>query len=124
MDFVAKKKRRKKAARTAHPAPIHLIFEDDGLDQLSNSVLDLIRERRFDDALAACKRLLEEFPDEVDGLERHALVYKAMGDHARAADYLRQTSDYMTHPSRVDDFEGIDDWRAELKEEERLAGLR
>ena len=68
---------------------------DDELDDLSNSVLGLVAQRRFEEALAACKRLLEEFPDVVDGLERSALVHSALGDHARAADFYRQALAYM-----------------------------
>ena len=100
------------------------VFEDDGLDELSNSVLDLVTARRFDEALAACKRLLEEFPDVHDGLERSAIVYAAMGDHARAADFYRKTVDFVSHPDRIDDYETLDIYQAELEKQERLAGLR
>lgn len=74
-------------AQPTRQEPI-LVIEDDGLDELSNSVLDLIRDRRFDDALAACDRLLREFPDVQDGFERSALVHAAMGNHALAADFM------------------------------------
>lgn len=103
-----------------------LVIEDDGLDNLSNSVLDLIRERRFDDALAACDRLLQEFPDVQDGFERSALVHAAMGNHALAADFMRRAVDFVTDPVRREyyDDEAIQWYRDRLDAEERLAGLR
>jgi hypothetical protein len=56
-----------------------LLFEDDGLDDLSNSVVDLANAGRLDEALAASRRLLAEFPDVVDGLERCAMVHAPGG---------------------------------------------
>lgn len=103
-----------------------LIIEDDGLDELSNSVLDLIRERRFEEALAACDRLLREFPDVQDGLERSGLVHAAMGNHAIAAEFFRRAVDFVTDPVRREyyDDEAIEWYREHLDREERLAGLR
>jgi tetratricopeptide (TPR) repeat protein len=97
------------------------VLEDDGLDDLSNSVVDLIDARRFDEALAACHRLLEEFPEVVDGLERSAMVHSAMGDHAKAADFYRRALAFVTHPSRRDDYEDSDFYQQQIEEEERLA---
>lgn len=103
-----------------------LIIEDDGLDDLSNSVLNLIKERRFDEALAACKRLLDEFPDVDDGFERSALVHEAMGNHALAADFYRRAHAFVSDPVRRHgyDEELIDDLRLRAENNERLAGLR
>jgi hypothetical protein len=103
-----------------------LVIEDDGLDELSNSVLDLIKERRFDEALAACKRLLDEFPDVDDGFERSALVHEAMGNHPLAADFYRRAHAFVSDPVRRDgyDEELIDDLRLRAENNERLAGLR
>jgi tetratricopeptide (TPR) repeat protein len=78
------------------------ILEDDGLDDLSNSVLDLVRAGRFYQAFAACNRLLEEFPDVVDGFERPGMVHAKMGNHALAADFYRKALDFVTHPSRAE----------------------
>ncbi len=76
------------------------VLEDDGLDDLSNSVLYLIKTRRFDEALAACHLLLHNFPDVVDGLQRSAQVYAAMGDHEKAAAFYRDALAFITHPTR------------------------
>jgi len=110
------------------PRPVALspvfLLEDDGLDELSNSVLDLVRAGRFDQALAACNRLLKEFPDVVDGFERSGMVHARMGNHALAADCYRKALDFVTHPSRRDDYEDVDFYREQVEKEERLAGLR
>jgi hypothetical protein len=110
-------------AAPARPAPVY-ILEDDGLDDLSNSVLDLVRKGRFAEALAACNRLLAEFPDVVDGFERSGMVHAKMGNHALAADFYRKALDFVTHPSRRDDYEDVDFYREQVEKEERLAGLR
>jgi tetratricopeptide (TPR) repeat protein len=109
--------------RPAAPAPVY-ILEDDGLDDLSNSVLDLVRTGRFDEALAACNQLLAEFPDVVDGFERSGMVHAKMGNHALAADFYRKALDFVTHPSRRDDYEDVDFYREQVEKEERLAGRR
>ena len=111
------------APRRAVPQPIY-VLEDDGLDELSNSVLDLIRASRFDEALAACTRLLAEFPDVIDGLERSGMVHAKMGNHALAADFYRKALDFVTHPSRRDDYDDADFYREQIEREERLASLR
>ena len=87
-------------------------------------VVDLAAAGRFDDALAACKRQLDEFPNVVDRLERSGMVHAKMGDHVLAADFYRQALAFVTHPSRRDDYEGVDYYRQQLDEEERLASLR
>lgn len=115
------------ALRRAPPPPVAgptWVLEDDGLDDLSNSVIDLVKERRFDEALTACRRLLKEYPAVVDGLERSAMVHAAMGNHATAADFYRQALAFVTHPSRRDDYEGSDFYQEQIDKEERLAGPR
>ena len=111
------------ARRPAVSQPVY-VLEDDGLDDLSNSVLDLVRAGRFDEALAACRRLLDEFPDVVDGFERSGMVHAKMGNHTLAADFYRKALDFVTHPSRRDDYDGADFYREQVEKEERLAGLR
>jgi tetratricopeptide (TPR) repeat protein len=109
--------------RPAAPPPVFFL-EDDGLDDLSNSVLDLVRTGRFDEALAACNRLLAEFPDVVDGFERSGMVHAKMGNHTLAAEFYRKALDFVTHPSRRDDYDDVDFYRDQVEKEERLAGLR
>jgi tetratricopeptide (TPR) repeat protein len=69
-------------------------FETD-LDLLSNSVVDLIQSGRLDEAEQGCRRLMEEFPDQVDGLMRLASVYKASGDKPKAVEYFKKAAEFM-----------------------------
>lgn len=82
-----------------------MAWDDDGLDDLSNSVLDLLKHRRFDDALAACKRLLDEWPEVIDGLERSAMVYKAMGQPDQALEYYRRALAFTERDDQRDGFD-------------------
>ena len=100
------------------------VDDDDGLDALSNSAVDLANAGRFDDALAACARLLAEFPDVVDGLERSAMVHAKMGHHALAADFYRRAFDFVNHPSCSDDHEQHDFYREQAEKQQRLADSR
>jgi len=64
------------------------------LDKLSNSVVDLIKENKLDEAEAVSRRLLKEYPDQVDGLNRLAMVYEARGERKKAAEYYRKAADF------------------------------
>jgi len=66
------------------------VFTD--LDQLSNSVVDLIRQNKLDEAEAVSRRLLNEYPDQIDGLDRLAMVYEARGEKSKAAEYYRKAT--------------------------------
>lgn len=98
-----------------------IVDEDEPLDVLSNSVIDLIADRRFDEALAACQRLLAEFPEVVDGLERSGMVHAAMGSHALAADFYRRALAYVTDPVRRHHYEIDGFYQEQIEKEERLA---
>lgn len=76
------------------------------LELLSNSVVDLIDEQRFDEALEACERLRNEYPDMPDWLDRSAMVYEATGDYGRAADFYRRMYEYTL---REDQYDGFDE---------------
>ena len=92
----------------------------DGLDELSNGVLECIRERRLDEALTLCEQLRREYPDVVDGLERSAMVHEARGDYALAADFYRRALDFTELPEQLDGFE--DEGRAYYRE--KIATMR
>ena len=100
------------------------VLEDDERDALSNSVLALLQARRFDEADAACQRLLTEYPDVVDGLERSALVAAARGDHAAAATFYRKAYAFVTDPIRRHEYEEPDYYREQAEQEERRAATR
>lgn len=80
-------------ARSAADAAINA--EDDGLDDASNGVIDLIDAGRLDEAERAAHDLLERYPEVHDGLERLAMVAAARGDRARAAEYYRKAADFV-----------------------------
>ncbi len=85
------------------PAPVEWI--DDGLDAVSNSVVDLIKEKRFDEALAVCERLRVDYPDVPDWLERSAMVYEARGDTALAIEYYRRHLAFTELPDQRDGYD-------------------
>lgn len=64
------------------------------LDKLSNSVMDLIKKDRLDEAEAVSKRLLSEYPDQIDGLERLAQVYEARGKNEKAVEYYLKAANF------------------------------
>lgn len=87
--------------RSAADAAIHA--EDDGLDDASNVVIDLIDAGRLDEAEQAAHDLLERYPQVHDGLERLAMVCAARGDRVRAAEYYRKAADFVhAHADRYD----------------------
>jgi hypothetical protein len=79
----------------ATAAPFAWVSDDDGLDDASNIVIDLIAAGRLDDAERAAQDLLERYPEVHDGLERVAMVAAARGDRPRAAEYYRRAADFV-----------------------------
>ena len=75
--------------------PGKALFEVDDLDDLSNSVLDLIDAGKFDEAESVCNELKKRYPDQVDGIERMAMVYEARGENQKAVEYYLKTAEFM-----------------------------
>lgn len=75
--------------------PGKALVELDDLEDLSNSVLDLINEKKFDEAKSVCQELRERYPDQVDGIERLAMVYEACGENQKAVEYYLRTAEFM-----------------------------
>jgi hypothetical protein len=87
--------------------PGKALVEVDDLDDLSNSVLDLIDAGKFDEAETVCKELKKRYPDQVDCIERMAMVFEARGENQKAAEYFLKTAEFMrSHPGF--DKEGIE----------------
>ncbi len=80
--------------KTDIPPPMKYRAVYTELDQLSNSVVDLIKHKDLDEAEAVSRRLLSEYPDQVDGFDRLAMVYEAQGDRTQAARYYRKAADF------------------------------
>jgi len=97
---------RQSAPLTATPAvvpPAWTVDEDDDLDRLSNSVVDLIQQGRFDDAERARDELRQRFPDMIDWIERTAMIHQARGQLRAALDHWNKTLDYMRRNDGFDD---------------------
>lgn len=109
------------------PAPQPIAITPDGgiayydeIDLLSNSVLDLIKEGKLDEAQAVCKQLSTEYPDQVDGLERMAMVEEARGNYSRAAEYYLKAAAFVHGKPDFDP--DMEDWfRQKAKEMETKA---
>ncbi len=62
--------------------------------ELSNSINDLLERRDFKKAQAVCRQLLNEYPEQIEGISRFAQVYEAMGDRVEAAEYYRKSAEF------------------------------
>ena len=83
----------------------HSFIECD-IDELSNSVIDLIESKDYDKAKETCRKLQEEYPDQIDGIERFSSVYEAEGNIEKAVEYYLKTVEFMRNNPGFDD-EGI-----------------
>ena len=73
------------------------------LDKLSNSVIDEIEAKNYDEAEKLCQRLLLEFPTVVDGRERMGMVREAQGRFKEAADeYSKALEMIKLNPDAAD----------------------
>ncbi len=72
------------------------------LDKLSNSINSLIEKKDFQKAQAVCQQLLDDYPDQIDGISRFAQVYEAMGDNVKAAEYYRKSAEFATENDGFD----------------------
>lgn len=84
--------------------------EDDQLDQLTNSVMGLLRRGEVVQAEAACQELREKYPDYIDWLDRTAMVLEAKGDLEESAEFWRKAAEYAATHDGFDP-EGVDDYR-------------
>jgi len=69
-----------------------LVYTD--LDALSNQVPDLIEQKKYTEAEAVCVKLMEQYPEQIDGLHRYAELYEARGELQKAADYYYRTAEF------------------------------
>ena len=71
------------------------LFDDDELTDSSNAVLDLIRSGKLDEAEAAARALLAQYPEVHDGWDRLGQVHEARGQNAQAADCYRKVVAFL-----------------------------
>jgi len=88
------KKYKKCCLHAAPPVGGKATYVYTDLDNLSNQVPDFIKQGKFDEAEAVCQTLLEQFPEQIDGLHRYAAVFEAKGDNRKAAEYYRKTVEF------------------------------
>ena len=69
---------------------------------LSNSVWEYIKGEKWDKAEDACKRLLKEYPDQIDGLHRSAELWEARGNTGKAAEYYKKAADFAKEAEGFD----------------------
>jgi len=103
-----------KAGERSSAPPVNYIPVYTELDQLSNSVSDLIKKGKLDEAEAAANKLLKEYPDQIDGLHRLAQVYEARGDKAKAVEYLRKSVEFAESEEGFDR-QSVDWFLSEIK---------
>jgi len=68
------------------------LADPDDLDILSNTVVDLIKKGRLDEAEKISRQLLSRYPDQIDGIDRLAEVCEARGNNKKAAEYYRRAA--------------------------------
>lgn len=87
----------KRMAATNPSLPQDLFVDDEAreLDELSNSVVDLLDEGRLDEAEAACRELQRRYPDLIDWIERTAMVHEKRGNRRAAAEYYRRCLQFI-----------------------------
>lgn len=95
--------------------PVFAWDDDDGLDEASNRVVDLVHDGQLDEAEQAARDLLVRYPDVHDGFERLAMVYEARGDRTQAAEYYRKALAFMRDNADNYDAEAIDWMRAKAE---------
>ena len=78
--------------RSAVVEPMEAVI--DRIDALSNQVPDLLEAGNIPEAERVARSLLEEYPDDPDGIERMAEVLEAKGQDQRAAEYYRRAARY------------------------------
>ena len=67
------------------------VIDDDSprIDGMSNGAVDLIHAGKFEEAERLCQRLLDEYPEVLDGHMRFGQLFRARGELKKAAEHLR-----------------------------------
>jgi len=73
------------------------------LDEWSNRANDAIRAGRWTEAETLCRRLREQYPDEIDADDRLAQLHRAQNDFAGALPYAKAALDMArNNPDKFD----------------------
>ena len=76
-------------------SPNWAVDTDEAFTLESNRVVDLIHEGQLDEAERLAERLLKEYPEHVDGLERLAMVSEARGNREQALSFYRRALEHI-----------------------------
>lgn len=77
--------------------------DDDNLDELSNSIIDLVRAGKLDEADQACDELRRKYPDVHDQYDRRGMILEARGRPKEAAEQYRLAAQFASQQDYVDD---------------------
>jgi tetratricopeptide (TPR) repeat protein len=95
-----------------------LFFEKDNLEEDSNRVIHLINKGRLDEAEAYAKKLMIDYPEVHDGLERLAMVYEKGGDFKNSIEMYQKTLNFVAssnnHGEDLDEF--LNFYKMKIKE--------
>jgi hypothetical protein len=72
------------------------------LDDLSNQVPGLIKQEKYVEAEAVCRKLMAQYPEQIDGLHRYAELFEAQGEQQKAAEYYRLSADFAEQAEGFD----------------------
>ena len=89
------------------------------LDELSNQVPELIKQKKYDEAEEVCQKLLEQYPDQIDGLHRSAELFEAKENYDKAITFYNLTAGFA---EQADGFEQ-ESVRYFRSKAEQLAGI-
>ncbi|MFW5700412.1 MAG: SEC-C metal-binding domain-containing protein [Cyclobacteriaceae bacterium] len=92
----------------------YLFFESD-IDALTNETISLIERREFAKAEENCKRLMKDYPDNIDGHERYGDLFTATGEFEKAIESYEKVIQFMkTNPGF--DRESIDWYKKKIED--------
>jgi len=89
--------------------------ELDRLERLSNEVLDLIAARRFEEAANNCDTLRRDFPDQMDWMERAAMLHEAKGEIAPAIEHYEKCIRFMQRNADGFDPDAVEWYREKVE---------
>ena len=81
---------------------------------LHYSLAYIIKQNRLDEAEVVSQKLLTDYPDQVDGLNRLAMVYEARGEKNKAAEYYRKAANFAKSNPGFDE-QSVDGFLSEAR---------
>lgn len=70
-------------------------LDEDNLEEDSNRIIELINKGLLDEAEAGAKKLMIDYSEVHDGLERLAMVYEKKGDSKMAIEMYKKALDFV-----------------------------